>query len=60
MSEPFDWVKFWDECGEDVEDVEGLIFRKSSGTWVAVFVTPDNRQIECAIDFNPFTGERLT
>jgi hypothetical protein len=57
----FSWEEFWKSFPEDVEsDSEGLIFKDKNGQWITIFAIPNSREIiSCAIDYNPFTGERL-
>lgn len=56
----FDWDKFWEDISSDAPDVEGIIFRKDNGRWVTVFALPNSCDvIDCVINYNPFTGEKL-
>jgi len=59
----FDWETFWksfSEEPEEIKDIEGLVFKNKSGTWVANFLVPNSKDIvSCAIDYDPWTGNKL-
>lgn len=56
----FEWGAFWEDCEDIPEDVEGIIYRTKSGQWKTVFVCPNSFEvITVAVQFNPFTGEKL-
>jgi len=59
----FNWGKFWEgmpENSDDIQDIEGIIFRKNNGVWVMVVTIPNSFEVmSIAVDYNPFTGEKL-
>lgn len=57
------WNNFWQDFEEDpanIEDVEGVIFKKKNGDWVMVVVAPNgNTPMVVEVDCNPWSGEDL-
>jgi len=55
---------FWEAVdaaeGETAADVEGLVWQKSDGDWIALMVAPDTGQVlRVKLDYNPWSGEKL-
>lgn len=63
----FNWTEFWNNFWQDleenpdnIEDVEGVIFKKKNGDWVMVVVGPNSSTpMVVKVDCNPWSGEDL-
>lgn len=47
---------------DNYQDVEGLIWRKENGVWIMLVGVPSEtgRVMTIQVNYNPFTGEKLT
>lgn len=59
----FNWDNFWigfDEDSENIQDINGIIFRDKKGGWKMVCVVPNGFDVFIMpVYYDPFTGRKL-
>lgn len=59
----FNWEQFWegfDEDSEDIQDINGVIFRDKKGHWKTVVVIPNSFEVlAIPVYYDPFTGRKF-